>query len=377
MRLVPVQQLHDDAVLAREVRAGAPGTVPLLRVGAQLTAPRRESLRRRGITAVWIDDGPLSDGVAPVDPLPAGMRDHAQATVISTLATARKRLDVGRRLSDDDVSDLAKVADSIAAHLIDAPAAVYALNEMSTSDQYTHEHSVRVCTLGVLLASRHWRRHGWTDYRGKPRFDGIERLLSQLGLGLLTHDIGKLAIDRAILDKPGILTDEERAEIERHPTLGREMLAGTEVSMVSLGVIEGHHERWDGAGYPKGLDGARIQDFAAIAAIADTYDAVCSVRTYKPAQPPHVGVRIVREGAGTQFNPAMVQTFCELVMPFPVGHQVLLPDGREAVVVAVDPTRPYQPLVRTRGAGGIVEVEADLSYAAGAPEPAAPAALAA
>jgi HD-GYP domain-containing protein (c-di-GMP phosphodiesterase class II) len=370
VRLVPVQQLHDGAVLAREVRAGAPGAVPLLRVGAELTAQRREGLQRRGVGAVWIDDGAMSDGVMPVDPLPAGMRDHAQATVISTLAKARKRMDLGRRLSDDDVSELASVADSIAAHLIDAPAAVYALNEMSTSDQYTHEHSVRVCTLGVLLASRHWRRHGWSDYRGKPRYDGIERLLCQLGFGLLTHDIGKLAIDRSILDKPGALTDEERAEMERHPTLGREMLAGTEVSMISLGVIEGHHERWDGGGYPKGLDAGRIQDFAAIAAIADTYDAVCSLRPYKAAQPPHVGVRIVREGAGTQFNPAMVQTFCELVMPYPVGHQVRLADGRVGVVVEVDPQRPYQPIVRTRGLGSVVEFEADLSHEA-APEPAA------
>jgi HD-GYP domain-containing protein (c-di-GMP phosphodiesterase class II) len=371
MRLVPVQQLHDDALLARDVRAGAPGAVPLLRVGALLTAPRRASLRRRGIAAVWVDDGPMSDGVQPVDPLPAGMRDHAQETVIATLATARKRMDLGRRLSDDDVSELSTVADAIAGHLIHAPAAVYALNEMSSSDQYTHEHSVRVCTLGVLLASRHWRRHGWTDYRGRPRFDGIERLLSQLGFGLLTHDIGKLRIDRDILDKPGPLTDEERVEMERHPMFGREMLAGTEVSMVSLGVIEGHHERWDGIGYPKGLDGARIQDFAAIAAIADTYDAVCSVRPYKAAQPPHVGVRIVRQGAGTQFNPAMVQTFCELVMPYPVGHLVHLPDGREAVVTAVDPARPYEPTVRTRGVGGIVEIEVDLADdALDAPAPA-------
>ncbi|MGH3584384.1 MAG: HD-GYP domain-containing protein, partial [Mycobacterium sp.] len=344
-----VDQLHDDAVLAREVRASAPGTVPLLRVGAQLTGSRRESLQRRGIASVWVDDGAMSDGVQPNDPLPAGVRDHAQATVIATLATARKRLDLGRGLGDDDVAQLSKVADAIAEHLIHAPSAVYALNEMSTSDQYTHEHSVRVCTLGVLLASRHWRRHGWTDYRGRPRFDGIQRLLSQLGFGLLTHDIGKLLIDRDILDKPGLLTEEERAEMERHPTLGREMLAGTEVSMVTLGVIEGHHERWDGTGYPKGLDASRLQDFAALAAIADTYDAVCSVRPYKAAHPPHVGVRIIREGAGTQFNPAMVQTFCGLVMPYPIGHPVSLPDGRDAVVIAVDPERPYQPTVRTRG----------------------------
>ena len=163
--------------------------------------------------------------------------------------------------------------------------------------------------------------------------------------------------------------------MERHPTLGRQMLAGTEVSMVSLGVIEGHHERWDGTGYPKGLDASTIQDFAAIAAVADTYDAVCSVRPYKAAQAPHVGVRVVRQGAGTQFNPAMVQTFCEVVMPYPVGHQVILRDGREAVVVAVDPERPYHPTVRVRDGAGVAEFDADLSE--DAVEAPAPAALAA
>jgi HD-GYP domain-containing protein (c-di-GMP phosphodiesterase class II) len=213
----------------------------------------------------------------------------------------------------------------------------------------------------VLLASHHWRRHGWTDGRGRARFDGIERLLSQLGFGLLVHDIGKLGIDRAILDKPGLLTEEERIEIERHPTIGRTMLAGTEASMVSLGVIASHHERWDGLGYPSGLAGERIQDFACIAAIADTYDAVCSVRPYKAAQPPHVGVRVVREGAGTQFNSAMVETFCELVMPYPVGHAVVLPDGRDGVVVDVDRARPYVPVVRVGDGAGVVEVSVDLS----------------
>jgi hypothetical protein len=67
----------------------------------------------------------------------------------------------------------------------------------------------------------------------------------------------------------------------------------------------------------------------------------------------------------------MVQTFCELVMPYPVGHLVHLSDGREAVVTAVDPTRPYEPTVRTRGADGIVELEVDLSDEALAPPPAA------
>lgn len=89
-----------------------------------------------------------------------------------------------------------------------------------------------------------------------------------------------------------------------------------------------------------------------------------------PVQQLHDDVRIVREGAGTQFNPVMVQTFCELVMPYPVGHLVVLPDGCEAVVTAVDTTRPYHPAVRTHAAGGVVELEVDLSEdVAGASDP--------
>jgi HD-GYP domain-containing protein (c-di-GMP phosphodiesterase class II) len=244
---------------------------------------------------------------------------------------------------------------------VGAPEAVFALNEMSSADQYTHEHSVRVCTLGVLLASRHWRQHGWTDFRGRARFDNIDRLLSQLGFGLLVHDIGKLAIAPEIRDKPGALTLEEWQEMRRHPTLGREMLEGAQMPFVALGVVEGHHERWDGGGYPRGLAGQKIQDFACLAAIADVYDAVCSARPYKPARPPHEGVRVILEGAGTAFHPGMVETFARLVMPFPVGHEVLLPDGGDAVVVDVDPERPWAPTVRRRDGSRVVEETVDLA----------------
>lgn len=360
MRLVPVDRLVPGVPLARDVRVGAPGTAPLLRAGAAVTPSLRDALARRGVSAVWIDDG-LGGDVEPLEPLPAEMRDSAQRAVISTLETARTRLGRGQGLSAQDVTELSGIADAIAGHLVGAPEAVYALNEMSSADQYTHEHSVRVCTLGVLLASRHWRVHGWTDFRGNARHDGIERLLSQLGLGLLVHDIGKLAVPREILDKPGVLTAEEWEQLREHPAVGREMLEAAQVSFVSLGVIEGHHERWDGAGYPHGLAGQAIQDFACVAAIADVYDAICSARPYKAAQPPHAGVRAIVEGAGTAFHPGMVETFARLVMPFPIGHEVTLPDGDDAVVVAVDPARPYAPTVRRRRDGRVVEEVADLS----------------
>ena len=116
-----------------------------------------------------------------------------------------------------------------------------------------------------------------------------------------------------------------------------------------------HHERIDGSGYPEGLIGAQVQEFPRIAAVADVYDAVTSERVYKPAAPPHVGVRVIREGSGTQFCPNVVRHFRAVVMPYPVGHEIVLPDGRSGVVAAVDIDDPDSPTVRVKGGAGVDE----------------------
>jgi HD-GYP domain-containing protein (c-di-GMP phosphodiesterase class II) len=111
-------------------------------------------------------------------------------------------------------------------------------------------------------------------------------------------------------------------------------------------VIRSHHERWDGKGYPYGIAGLDIPEFARIAAVADVFDAVTSERVYAQAQPPHVGFRVIVENAGTQFDPAIVDTFRKVVAPYPAGHEIVLADGREAVVVSLSPKYPELPVVR-------------------------------
>ena len=99
--------------------------------------------------------------------------------------------------------------------------------------------------------------------------------------------------------------------------------------------------------------------------MADVYDAVTSERVYKPAAPPHVGVKVIRSGAGTQFCPGVVRAFRAVVMPYPVGHEIKLPDGRMAVVSRVDVAEPDVPTVRVRDAAGVVS-EFTVDMAAGA-----------
>jgi len=160
-----------------------------------------------------------------------------------------------------------------------------------------------------------------------------------------------------------------------HPDAGVELLRAANLSPLTVSVIRDHHERPDGTGYPHGLRGNAIHEFARFAAVADVYDAVTSKRVYSGAVQPHVGVEIIREGAGTQFCPDVVRHFRAVVMPYPVGHEVVLPDGRKGVVAAVDPLAPDRPTVRVPRGRTVDEVAVDMTappavLAAASPRPA-------
>ncbi len=126
------------------------------------------------------------------------------------------------------------------------------------------------------------------------------------------HDLGKLAIDPAILQKPGKLTENEWAEMKRHPVFGAEVLARFESYREGIDLIRGHHESWDGSGYPDGLRGADIPLGARILAVADAYDALTSDRPYRQGMGAERACEILREGAGKQWDTAIIEAFLRL-----------------------------------------------------------------
>jgi len=132
-------------------------------------------------------------------------------------------------------------------------------------------------------------------------------------IGLL-HDIGKIAIEEGILNKPEKLTEQERDEIKRHPEIGYRILSSSYDMLEFAECILAHHERWDGAGYPKGLKGEAIPMVARIIAIADSYDAMTSERPYRKALSEKVVLAEIRNNAGTQFDPEIARTFIEKVL---------------------------------------------------------------
>ncbi len=135
--------------------------------------------------------------------------------------------------------------------------------------------------------------------------------LTLLRLGGALHDVGKLAVSRTVLNKPGPLTDEELVEVRAHPEIGARMVALEQALRPALPAVLHHHERWDGAGYPAGRRGPAIPLEARILAVADAFDAMTSDRPYRAALPAGAAAEELGRCAGTQFDPEVCRVFLE------------------------------------------------------------------
>nr|WP_277816526.1 HD domain-containing phosphohydrolase [Mariprofundus sp. KV] len=143
------------------------------------------------------------------------------------------------------------------------------------------------------------------------------------------HDIGKVGIPDYVLLKPGRLDAEERRIMERHAYIGGEMLKGSEIPMIEMAhqIAIGHHEKWNGKGYPNQLSGSDIPIAARIVAIVDVYDALSSERVYKPAWPEDEVLAYLRKERGSHFDPELIDLFFEL-LPEMRNIRLLLPDKK-------------------------------------------------
>lgn len=131
--------------------------------------------------------------------------------------------------------------------------------------------------------------------------------------GFLLHDVGKIGVSDAILNKPGPLEHHEWTLMQRHPEMGVRIVEPIGFSRTTTDIILRHHERWDGSGYPDGLAGEDIPLAARAFAVVDAYDAMTSHRPYRPAMTPQQAVEAIRSDAGVSFDPAVVDVFLDLI----------------------------------------------------------------
>jgi HD domain len=165
---------------------------------------------------------------------------------------------------------------------------------VETKDFYTRGHSERVSRGSVMIAGEIGMR---ADRVEAIRFAGM------------LHDVGKLGVPTSVLQKTGSLTDDEYAAIQLHPMRGLDIVREIGFLDEALAGIMHHHERIDGRGYPMGLAGDEIPEFARVLAVADAFDAMTSTRSYRGARPVPEAIAELRKWAGRQFDPAFVDAF--------------------------------------------------------------------
>ena len=170
---------------------------------------------------------------------------------------------------------------------------------IDAKDTYTNGHSGRVAEYASEIA----RRYGYTIQQ--------QNFIYMLGL---LHDVGKIGVPDAVINKPDRLTDDEFELIKNHPVMGAKILENIkEMPKLSTGA-RWHHERFDGTGYPDGLSGADIPEEARIIAVADAYDAMTSYRSYRDVLPQDIVRTEIQKGKGSQFDPAFADIMLDIML---------------------------------------------------------------
>jgi HD-GYP domain-containing protein (c-di-GMP phosphodiesterase class II) len=199
-------------------------------------------------------------------------------------------------------------------------------------DDYTFDHSLGVSVLAIALGK-------WLDYS--------EEKILDLSIAALFHDIGKLRVPDEIVKKPARLTTEECSIMQRHSYYSYEMLAQTNKfnDDILLGVLQ-HHERMNGVGYPNGVKGDKIHEYAKIIAICDIYHAITSRRVYKDKDSPLRAADYLRRESFTSLDPYITQIFLKNISKFYVGNKVLISDGTTGIIVYIHPQDETKPMVK-------------------------------
>jgi hypothetical protein len=245
--------------------------------------------------------GPIADKtrVETQTPLPLTVQTRDRARAALTRAYGEATTMPGTLLPHGILDELMEAAAYIVSEVAGRADDTFGLADGPGPAAYIIEHSIDATVVGLLVGRR------------LVSSDALE----ELGTGLFLQDIGKLALPPALVRKQGPLAPDEWDLMRQHPLLGVELMRGDEVPARAKAVVRSHHERWDGSGYPGGLAGDEISLFARIAAVADAFDAMTRERYHALAVSPREGIEMVRAGAGTAFDPTVVDAFLEVVEP--------------------------------------------------------------
>jgi HD-GYP domain-containing protein (c-di-GMP phosphodiesterase class II) len=332
LRQLRLTKVRPGMILARNLLSRK-GQV-LLASGITLTEEYLYKLRTLHVKTLFVHDARYEDIT-----IPEYLSQETQQRALAILSTTMERIYDKKTFAIDTISD---IASDIVEELILQPSINIQLTGIATHDDYTLAHSLNCAIYTTLLA----RSCNFTI----PQ-------IKEIACGALLHDVGKIKVDKGIINKPDRLTEKEFGIIKEHPQSGFNLLVKKrwEISSLVAHMAWQHHEKIDGTGYPRGLQGEEILNYARLLTITDVYEAITGHRPYRKAMNLQEAYNIIQSGLGTTFDEHFGGIFLSKMALYLPGVEVTLSTGEQAVVVSVSETSPHKPLVRL------------LSYADGTP----------
>jgi len=329
MRLLPISICTSGMRLGKKIY-NEDGIV-LLNVNVELTETLIQRLAHHGIDFLYINDPRTEDII-----IPELLSDETRLKATKTIKGHFRKLmgEAGGKKATNYFfgKDFRDVMNLLIEDLSMNKDAMIMLTNIQLTDHYLYEHSLNVCIYATIL--------------GMANGYSREELVT-FGLGALLHDIGKTQISLNTLRKPGRLDADEFTEVKRHAELGFRILKEEpNIPLISAHCAFQHHERLDGSGYPRGLKGSEIHDYARWIGLVDAFDAMTSNRVYRSAMLPHQAMEVLFTGSGTLFDQDKIAMFRDRVAIYPIGITVTINSGEKGVVVDLNASVPQRPIVR-------------------------------
>ena len=231
-----------------------------------------------------------------------------------------------------DLSESNKIVESIVIKVNSNRNIIDSINQVRTIDEYTYSHSINVSLLSMIIGK--WLRLDDNHIRN-------------LVLAGLLHDIGKAKIPLEVLNKPGVLTDNEFEEMKKHSQYGYSLAkrTGRIPHEIAIAILT-HHEKEDGSGYPFGLKGDKLNLYSKIITIADIFDAMTANRVYKNKDTPFKVFELMQHGSFGVLDPVVLDVFLNNVTSYYIGSEVRLSNGENGIVVFINSSNFSRPVVK-------------------------------
>lgn len=325
--------------------------VEILGVGMK-SAEMEQEFKRRGVSHIFLvqllheeeEKAPLPETVEKAEE-----RVGAGAVYSRAIQTIRKVFQETRLGKVPSLAEVQRTVEDMVGGILKGKYSLLALTMIKSYDEYLFNHSVNVGILSMALGES----------------SGLDATaLRELGLGSLLHDLGKIHVPETITRAPRKLTEEEWEIMKRHPMDGMRLLEQMGVqSEIALRVVKEHHINHDRTGYPTLAPGEEPHPYSMIVHIADTYDAMTTVRVYQGPADPSQAISRMKVLAGSAFEPQMLDRFVEMLGIYPPGTVVRLTTGEIAVVTrpgGEDTSRPWTQIVRDREGKSVEGPEVNL-----------------